>query len=177
VLSHPSIAKPCAGILKKILEHDCLTCLVTQRLHNQLPFWKIVSAESFDRHGEGAIRSALRTRIKLCFFSDGSAPGPARFADNFNVQNAVVAQGREAKPYLIPILHYAENCTISSPMAKKQKTEPVRGHHGLYIQVRRLYAIVNDELHAHPRTKVWKDLKRITDEIHEIQQDWFHNKR
>jgi hypothetical protein len=56
-------------------------------------------------------------------------------------------------------------------MAKKQPT--MKGHYGLYLQVRRLYAIVHRERKAHPRTKVWKDLEEITNAIHEIQQDWF----
>jgi len=53
--------------------------------------------------------------------------------------------------------------------------EAVKGHSGLYLQVRRLYAIVNRERKAHPRTKVWKDLEEITQAIDEIQRDWFRN--
>lgn len=56
-------------------------------------------------------------------------------------------------------------------MAKKEAAP--KGHWGLYQQVRMLYAIVHRERKAHPRTKVWKDLEEITNEIHEIQQDWF----
>jgi hypothetical protein len=40
--------------------------------------------------------------------------------------------------------------------------------------VRRLEAIIHRERAAHPRTKVWKDLERITQTIDEIQKDWFH---
>ena len=60
-------------------------------------------------------------------------------------------------------------------MAKKESAP--KGHWGLYLQVRRLYTIVNRERAAHPRTKVWKDLQDITNEIHEIQQDWFHESK
>jgi len=60
-------------------------------------------------------------------------------------------------------------------MAKKEAAP--KGHWGLYLQVRRLYGIVHRERKAHPRTKVWKDLEEITNEIHEIQQDWFHKSK
>jgi hypothetical protein len=59
------------------------------------------------------------------------------------------------------------------PGVRTKKKETPNGHYGLYLQVRRLYAIVHRERKAHPRTKVWKDLEEITDAIHEIQQDWF----
>jgi len=59
----------------------------------------------------------------------------------------------------------------------KKETEKPKGHSALYLQVRRLYAIVHRECKAHPRTKVWRDLEEITNAIHEIQQDWFQNHR
>jgi hypothetical protein len=61
-------------------------------------------------------------------------------------------------------------------MNKQPKTTP-KGHSALYLQVRRLYAIVHRERKAHPRTKVWRDLEEITNAIDEIQQDWFRNRR
>src|SRR5258707_766945 len=57
-------------------------------------------------------------------------------------------------------------------MAKKEPTRT--GHSGLYLQLRRLYAIIHRERKAHPGTKVWKDLEEIAQQIHEIQQHWFH---
>jgi len=55
------------------------------------------------------------------------------------------------------------------------KEEKPKGHSGLYLQVRRLYAIVSREREAHPRTKVWKQLEEITRAIDGIQKDWFRN--
>jgi type VI protein secretion system component VasF len=49
-----------------------------------------------------------------------------------------------------------------------------QSHNDLYLAVRRLEAIIHRERAAHPRTKVWKDLERITQTIDEIQKDWFH---
>ena len=72
-----------------------------------------MAAESFDHVSEAACRLALRTRIDVLFFRKSTAPRAARFADDFDVQNAAIAQGHEPEPYLIPALHYAEilHCT------------------------------------------------------------------
>jgi regulator of sigma D len=61
-------------------------------------------------------------------------------------------------------------------MAKKKEKESPSGHHALYMRVIRLENIVGRERHDHPRTKVWKDLEEITQEIRDIQQNWFRSK-
>lgn len=65
--------------------------------------------------------------MKFCFFSDGSPPCSATFADNFNVQNAVVAQGHEAEAYLIPALHYdwILHCTDTATMLESRRERVV----------------------------------------------------
>jgi hypothetical protein len=56
----------------------------------------------------------------------------------------------------------------------KKQTEPT-GHSDLYWSIRKLNAIIGREKDKHPRTKVWKDLQEITEEIDRIQKDWFAN--
>jgi hypothetical protein len=50
--------------------------------------------------------------------------------------------------------------------------KPVTGHSDLYRLVLRMDRQIRTQRELHPRTKVWKDLLEMVDELREIQRDW-----
>ncbi|MFZ3200043.1 MAG: hypothetical protein WA175_02710 [Candidatus Acidiferrales bacterium] len=55
---------------------------------------------------------------------------------------------------------------------KKKGKKAVRGHYGLYNLVRNMDYVIRTQRDLHPRTKVWRDLLEMVDELWEIQRDW-----
>jgi hypothetical protein len=48
----------------------------------------------------------------------------------------------------------------------------VKGHYDLYNLVRNMDHVIRTQKDLHPRTRVWKDLLGMVDELREIQRDW-----
>ncbi len=52
------------------------------------------------------------------------------------------------------------------------KRKAVTGHNDLYRVVNKMEHEIRTQTERHPRTKVWKDLLKMVDELWEIQNDW-----
>jgi hypothetical protein len=55
-------------------------------------------------------------------------------------------------------------------MEKAEK--PLKGHYDLYKVVNTMSSLIGEQSERHPRTKVWKDLDALVEELREIQADW-----
>lgn len=56
---------------------------------------------------------------------------------------------------------------------KKKEENARKGHYDLYNLVRVMDHIIRTQKYLHPKTKVWKDLLGMVDELRKIQADWF----
>jgi len=52
------------------------------------------------------------------------------------------------------------------------KKKAVTGHNDLYRLVNKMEHEIRTQRERHPRTRVWKDLLMMVDELREIQRDW-----
>ncbi len=52
------------------------------------------------------------------------------------------------------------------------KNKAVTGHNDLYRLVNNMEHEIRTQRERHPRTKVWKDLLKMVDELWKIQRDW-----
>jgi hypothetical protein len=52
------------------------------------------------------------------------------------------------------------------------KRKAVTGHSDLYHLVIRMDRAIRTQKELHPRTKIWRDLLEMVDELREIQRDW-----
>lgn len=59
----------------------------------------------------------------------------------------------------------------------KNKRKAVRGHSDLYNLVMKMDHAIRTQKRRHPRTKIWKELLDMVDELREIQADWFDETR
>ena len=55
---------------------------------------------------------------------------------------------------------------------KKEEENARKGHNDLYRLVSKMDHKIRTQKDLHPRTKVWKDLLGMVDELREIQRDW-----
>jgi hypothetical protein len=55
---------------------------------------------------------------------------------------------------------------------KKEVENSRKGHNDLYHLVSKMDHVIRAQKDLHPRTKVWKDLLEMVDDLREIQQDW-----
>jgi hypothetical protein len=58
----------------------------------------------------------------------------------------------------------------------KTEDKPPKGHYDLYKVVTTMALIIGEQSERHPRTKVWKDLLPLVEELREIQKDWAEQK-
>jgi hypothetical protein len=58
------------------------------------------------------------------------------------------------------------------PVEEEMKKKAVKGHYDLYNLVRNMDHVIRTQKDLHPRTRVWKDLLGMVDELREIQRDW-----
>jgi hypothetical protein len=59
----------------------------------------------------------------------------------------------------------------------KKEEKPPKGHYDLYKVVTTMGPIVREQRALHPKTKVWRDLLSLVEELREIQQDWAEQRR
>jgi hypothetical protein len=57
-------------------------------------------------------------------------------------------------------------------MEDGMKKKSVTGHNDFYGLVTNMEHEIRTQRNRHPRTKVWKDLLKMVDELWEIQRDW-----
>ena len=57
-------------------------------------------------------------------------------------------------------------------MEQVMEKEVVTGHSDLWRVVNNLEHEIRMQRKRHPRTKVWKDLLKMVEELSEIQKDW-----
>lgn len=56
----------------------------------------------------------------------------------------------------------------------KQNEEKARkGHSDLYRVISKMEHVIGAQHARHPRTRLWKDLLKMVEELREIQADWF----
>jgi hypothetical protein len=52
-----------------------------------------------------------------------------------------------------------------------------KGHSDRYLLLITMTHIIGEQSRLHPRTKVWKDLLAMVEELMQIQQDWAWRRR
>ena len=55
--------------------------------------------------------------------------------------------------------------------------KPPKGHSDLYRVATSMSSIIREERALHPKTKVWRHLLALVEELREIQQDWADQRR
>ena len=52
-----------------------------------------------------------------------------------------------------------------------------KGHSDLYQIISKMEQVIGAQHARHPRTKLWKDLLEMVEELREIQAEWFDEAR
>lgn len=55
--------------------------------------------------------------------------------------------------------------------------KPLKGHYDLYRVVNTMEYIIREQAAQHSKTKFWKHLIEMVEELREIQSDWAQQKR
>ena len=54
----------------------------------------------------------------------------------------------------------------------KRKYKNVKGHSGMYMLIREMYAIVDSGLREHPRSKPLKEIRERLEVLDKLQAEW-----